>query len=216
MKTVAAVVREIIDESEIALSALQSGILNLSAFAKKIREEVSSRAGKPVTTGSIVVALSRYEYDAKNRAPLTPTVLIESISTRSNLTELTFARTQTIRTRLKEIHENTNLLDAEILTVTSGVREVSLIVPSTLKNEVIAIFSGTAPTLVLEELACLTVRFPARYLHTPNTIFTLLRPLALNRINIVEVVSTYTELSIIVAEEDLQSAFTIFSKLPTI
>lgn len=216
MKTVAAVVREIIDESEIALSALQSGILNLSAFAKKIREEVSSRAGKSVTTGSIVVALSRYEYDAKKRTPLTPTILIESISTRSNLSELTFARTQTIRTRLKEIHENTNLLDAEILTVTSGIREVSLIVPSTLKNEVITIFSGTTPTLILEELACLTVRFPARYLHTPNTIFTLLRPLALNRINIVEVVSTYTELSIIVAEKDLQSAFTIFSKLPTI
>ena len=64
MKTVAAIVREIIDESEIALSALQAGILNLSAFAKKIQGDVSKRAQKNVTTGSIVVALSRYEYDA--------------------------------------------------------------------------------------------------------------------------------------------------------
>jgi hypothetical protein len=216
MKTVAAVVREIIDESEIALSALQSGVLNLSAYAKKIQADVSKRAGKNVTTGSIVVALSRYEYDAKKKTPLTPDVLVESISTRSNLTEVTFARTQSIRARLKDVHENKNLLEADILTVTSGVREVSLIVPTTLEKEVLEIFSDNEPTLILHDLACLTIRFPARYLHTPNTIFTLLRPLALNRINIVEVVSTYTELSVVVAEQDLQSAFAIFSNLPTI
>lgn len=216
MKTVAAVVREVIDESEIALSALQSGVLNLSAYAKKIQADVSKRAGKNVTTGSIVVALSRYEYDAKKKTPLTPDVLVESISTRSNLTEVTFARTQSIRARLKDVHENKNLLEADILTVTSGVREVSLIVPTTLEKEVLEIFSDNEPTLVLHDLACLTIRFPARYLHTPNTIFTLLRPLALNRINIVEVVSTYTELSVVVAEQDLQSAFAIFSNLPTI
>lgn len=216
MKTVAAVVREVIDESEIALSALQSGVLNLSAYAKKIQADVSKRAGKNVTTGSIVVALSRYEYDAKKKTPLTPDVLVESISTRSNLTEVTFARTQSIRARLKDVHENKNLLEADILTVTSGVREVSLIVPATLEKEVLEIFSDNEPTLVLHDLACLTIRFPARYLHTPNTIFTLLRPLALNRINIVEVVSTYTELSVVVAEQDLQAAFAIFSNLPTI
>jgi hypothetical protein len=216
MKTVAAVVREIIDESEIALSALQFGVLNLSAYAKKIQADVSKRAGKNVTTGSIVVALSRYEYDAKKKTPLTPDVLVESISTRSNLTEVTFARTQSIRARLKDVHENKNLLEADILTVTSGVREVSLIVPTTLEKEVLEIFSDNEPTLILHDLACLTIRFPARYLHTPNTIFTLLRPLALNRINIVEVVSTYTELSVVVAEQDLQSAFAIFSNLPTI
>ena len=216
MKTVAAVVREIIDESEIALSALQSGVLNLSAYAKKIQGDVSKRAGKNVTTGSIVVALSRYEYDAKKKTPLTPDVLVESISTRSNLTEVTFARTQSIRARLKDVHENQNLLEADILTVTSGVREVSLTVPTTLEKEVLEIFSDNEPTLILHDLACLTIRFPARYLHTPNTIFTLLRPLALNRINIVEVVSTYTELSVVVAEQDLQSAFAIFSNLPTI
>ena len=215
MKTVAAIVREIIDESEIALSALQAGILNLSAFAKKIQGDVSKRAQKNVTTGSIVVALSRYEYDAKKRAPLTPKVRLESISTRSTLTELTFARTHRIRSRLREVHENKDLLEAEIVTVTSGVREVSLIVPASLQDHVLEIFQGEEPTLVLENLASLTLRFPARYLHTPNTIFTLIRPLALSRINIVEVVSTYTELSVIVAEKDLQNAFAVFSKLPT-
>jgi hypothetical protein len=91
-----------------------------------------------------------------------------------------------------------------------------LILPATLQGEVLKIFKGEAPTLVLENLASLTLRFPSRYLHTPNTTFALLRPLALNRINIVEVVSTYTELTVIVAEKDLQAAFAVLSRLPTV
>jgi hypothetical protein len=216
MRPVASFVREILDESEIALTALIEGYLNLSAYAKKIQPEVERRAKRDVSAGTIVVALCRYEIDAKKRTPLTPRVKIESISTRSALAEVTFTKSQANRTRLRALHENEKLAEADLLTVTSGIREISLILPATLKGDVLKIFKGEAPTLVLENLASLTLRFPSRYLHTPNTTFALLRPLALNRINIVEVVSTYTELTVIVAEKDLQAAFAVLSRLPTV
>lgn len=216
MKTISGHVRDVLDESEVALSAMQAGFLNLSAYAKTIQGEVSKRARREVAVGSIVVALSRYEIDVKHRVPLNPKVKLESIATRSALCELTFARTQSVRSQLRQIHENEQLLEADILTVTSGIREVSLILPSALKQDVLKVFKGQEPTLVLEQLASLTLRFPSKYLHTPNTIFALLRPLALNRINLVEVVSTYTELTVIVAEKNLQPAFSVLSKLPTV
>jgi hypothetical protein len=216
MRPVASFVREILDESEIALTALIEGYLNLSAYAKKIQPEVERRAKRDVAAGTIVVALCRYEIDAKKRTPLTPKVKIESISTRSALAEVTFTKSQANRNRLRALHENEKLADADLLTVTSGIREISLILPATLQGEVLKIFKGEAPTLVLENLASLTLRFPSRYLHTPNTTFALLRPLALNRINIVEVVSTYTELTVIVAEKDLQASFAVLSRLPTV
>ena len=110
------------------------------------------------------------------------------------------------------MYENEKLADADLLTITSGIREISLILPAALKGEVLKVFKGDKPTLIQEELASLSLRFPAHYLHTPNTIFALIRPFALNRINIVEVVSTYTELTVVVAEKDLQAAFAIMSK----
>lgn len=216
MRPVAAVVREIVDESEIALSALSDGVLNLSAYAKKIRSEVSRRAKKEVAVGTIVVALCRYEIDAKKRARLFPKVKIESISTRSALVEMSFTKTAATVRRLRTLHENEKLAEADLLTVTSGIREISLILPSTLKSEVAKVFKGEKTTLVQDQLASLSLRFPAHYLHTPNTIFALIRPLALNRINIVEVVSTYTELTVVVAEEDLQAAFAVMSKLASV
>lgn len=216
MRPVASIVREVLDESEVALTAFLDGYLNFSAYAKRIQPEVERRAKKEVAVGTIVVALSRYEIDAKKkRAPLTPKVKIESVSTRSALAELTFSKTQANRARLRALHENEKLADADLLTVTSGIREISLILPAALKGEVLKIFKGDSPTLVLENLASLTLRFSTRYINTPNTTFALLRPLALNRINIVEVVSTYTELTVVVAQKDLQTAFAVFSRLPT-
>lgn len=216
MKPIAAVVREIVDESEVILTTLSSGVLNLSAYAKQIKSEVGRRAKKEVPVGTIVVALCRYEFDAKKRAPLCPKVKIESISTRSALAEVTFAKSATNKGRLRALHENERLSDADMLTVTSGIREISLIIPAALKPEVIKVFKGDKPTMVQDNLASLTLRFPSRYLHTPNTIFALIRPLALHRINIVEVVSTYTELTVVVAEKDLQAAFAVMSTIPTV
>jgi hypothetical protein len=216
MKPIAAVVREIVDESEVILTALSSGVLNLSAYAKQIKTEVARRAKKDVPVGTIVVALCRYEFDAKKRTPLCPKVKIESISTRSALAEVTFAKSATNKARLRALHENEKLSDADMLTVTSGIREISLIIPAALKPEVLKVFKGDKPTMVQDNLASLTMRFSSRYLHTPNTTFALIRPLALHRINIVEVVSTYTELTVVVAEKDLQAAFAVMSQIPTV
>jgi hypothetical protein len=215
MNTLSGYVREILDESEVALSALLDGVLNLSAFAKKIQPEVARRARRDVSVGTIVVALCRYEVDVRKRGNLCPKVRVETISTRTGLAEVTFAKTQANKSHLRALHEKTELLDADMLTITSGIREISLIVPMALVAAVRKVFRGESPTLVLENLASLTVRFPAKYLHTPNTTFALLRPLALNRINLVEVVSTYTELTIVVAERDLERSFVVLNRFPS-
>jgi len=211
MKPVSSFVRDVIDESEVALTAMAEGYLNFSAYAKLIQSEVQRRAKREVSVGSIVVALCRYEIDARKKHRITPQVRVESISTRSSLVEVTFSRTRANRSKLRALHENSHLVEADILTVTSGIREISLIVPADLKDELLKVFKGEKPTLLVEGLASLTLCFSERYLHVPNTIFALLRPLALNRINIVEVVSTYTEMTIVVAERDLQRAFGVMS-----
>lgn len=214
-KSISGVVREVLDESEIALSALRAGILNLSAYGKEIRAEVSRRAKRDVALGTIVVALSRYEIDVGTRRPLCPKIRIESISTRSALAEVTFNKTSTARAKLRAIYEQKKLIDADFLTVTSGMREISIIAPAELVRDISSLFKGERPTSIVSNLAGITLRFSPDYQTTPNSIFAMLRPLALNHINLVEVVSTYTELTVVVAQKDLQATFAVFSKLPS-
>lgn len=213
MRPVASFVREILNESEVALGALSEGYLNLSAYAKRIQPEVSRRAQKEVSVGSIVVALCRHEIDVKKRASLLPKIRLESVSTRTALVEVSFNKTHHTKACLRALHAHEKLSEAEVLTVTSGIREISVILPAVLKGEVLKIFKGEKPTIILENLASLTLCFAPKYINMPNTIFAMLRPLAWNRINLVEVVSTFTELTVVVAQKDLQTAFAVMSGL---
>jgi hypothetical protein len=212
MKGVASCVREIVDESELALDAIRDGLLNLTAYAKKIRPEVIKRARRDVSTGSIVVALCRYEIDVKKRPPVCPKVEIESVSTRTGLTEITFNKNAQTQNQLRSLQADPRIIGADVVTIISGIRELSLIVPSALTADVLRAFEAEKPVLLLENLASITLRFPPQYINKPNTTFAMLRPLALRRINLVEVVSTFTELSIIVAQRDLQAVFLTYSR----
>jgi len=213
MIKVSDVVRDMTLSSEIALSALTDGYLNLSAFAKLIKPEVERRARKQVSTGSIVVALSRLSGSLKAQEPLVPQVELENLSVKSGLVEITFDKTRENRDRLEQLFQDKSFAAGDFFTLTHGIGELSIVVPEPLKNAVLAIYKDQKPKLILGNLASLTVRFDERYLLIPNVIFALLRPLALNRVDVVEIVSTFTELTFLLNQRDLNSAFVTINQV---
>ncbi len=213
MLKVANIVEEIINGSEIAHSALSAGLLNLSAYAKTIRSEVERKTRKEVRHGTIVVALSRLSKTLSKRAALLPKVRVENLSVKTGLVEIAFDRNKANRNLLRSLYQNEQFMEADFFTVTHGVTELSIIVPENFTKTVLKVFSRQKPKLLIDKLASLTVRYKEDCLFTPNVNYAVMRPLALKRINIVEIVSTYTELTFIVGEQDLQEAFLILSKL---
>lgn len=207
------VVRDLTQSSEIALTALSEGYLNLSAYAKLIQPEVERRTRKPVSMGSIVVALSRFAGSLKREEPLLPDVVLESLSVKSGLVEITFDKTKENRDRLQDLIQDKNFVAADFFTLTHGVGELSIVVPDALRDSVLAIYKRERPKLILGNLASLTVRFDEKYLEIPNTIYALLRHLALKRIDVVEIVSTFTELTFLLKQEDLNESFVTINKL---
>src|SRR5579885_1122182 len=213
MIKVTEVVREIIFDSEIALHALAQGYLNLSAYADSIQSEVERRCRKPVRVGTIVVAISRLARVVEKRDALLPPIEINHIAAKTGLVEITFDKTRGNRDRLQRLYTDNEFLSADFFTVTYGIGELSIVVPSTLKKAVLKHYGKQKPKLLLEDLAGLTVRFDEKCIWIPNIIFALVRPLAMKRINIVEIVSTFTELTFIVSQNDLQEAFIILSSI---
>lgn len=201
------VVRELLFSSEVALSALSAGYLNFSAYAASIQPEVERRARKPVRVATIVVALSRLAKTIHGQPPLVPEARIENLSVKTGLVELTFEKTKLNRDRLQRLYQDKDFAAADFLTVTFGVGELSIVVPENLQKAVLRLYQNQKPKFFMTDLAGLTLRFDERYISVPNVIFAYLRPLALKRINIVEIVSTYTELTFIIHESDLKEAF---------
>ena len=212
MIKVSDLVKTVLSESEIASAALSTGILNLSAYAKQIQPEIEKRAFKPVKVGTIVAALARHAKELEKEEPFAPEVSLRDISVKSRLVEIAFDQTDTNKKKLMNLYQSPVFASADFLTITHGVRELSIIVSESSLPEVMKIFSGQRPRIKLSGLCGLTVRFDDHYIYEPGQTFTLVRKLAVKRINIVEVVSTFTELTFVLYDQDIELAIAQFAR----
>lgn len=207
------VVADILYSSEVALSAFHDGYLNLSAYAASICPDVEARAKKPVRVGSIVVALSRLKKSTgkkdktHKRTSLLPDVAIENLSVKSGLAEIAFDRTAANLARLRELYRDPAISTGDFFMVTQGTGEITIIALDTVLPHIARVMRPGMAKAEIRNLVGLTARFDPKYLAIPNVIFTFVRRLALKRINIAEIVSTYTELTFIIDQKDLQEAF---------
>jgi aspartokinase len=207
------IVRDILYSSEPELTILSRRLLNLSAYAKRIQLEVERRAHKEVQLGSIVVALSRISQELTDEDPLLPEVKLDGIAVKSNIAEIAFNKTPANKAKATKLTVDKELSQADFLTVTYGASEISVFAPMTLMSAVSRTFRPEKPKLLLNNLAALTVQFGNQYIETPNMYFALLRAVAVKRINIVELISTYTELTFLVRQDDLNELFQTMNAL---
>lgn len=210
MIKVSDIVLELLMEDNLAREAYLLGILNLSAYAEHIQEEVEERTLKPIRKGTIIVALSRIDKKLLQQDPLQPKVVINNICVKSALCEITYEKTTSNLNKLA--HLNTAWIGKrEFFALTEGLAEITIICPKEASVTIMKHF-GSTPKVEFEKLVAVTVRFSADYLNVPNTIFTLMASLAAQRINIIEVVSTFTEISFIVRQEELEKSIAALNK----
>lgn len=212
MITISSVVKEILEESEVARLALQKGWLSFSSFAQDIHQEVEDRTKKEVKLGSIVVALSRLAKQKAYTTSLVPDVVIEHISLKMGLSELVYEKTVENLAHLVELYKHIEQKPTDFFVVTQGVGEIALVVHNAYVAAIDKIYKKAKPILVKKGLAAITLRFSAEQFDLPNIIFGFLQPLALNRMVIAELISTYREITFVVEEDVVESVLHVIRK----
>jgi hypothetical protein len=210
---VADIVREIIFSSETELTAISRRLLNLSAYAKRIHPLVEKRARKPVQIGTIVVALSRISTEVSQEDPLLPKIELHGIAVKSNLAEITFNKTSANKLRMQKLYATNEIAQSEFLNITYGASEITIFAPMSVAQSVLETFKPDKPKLFLDHLAALTIQFSEQYIETPNLYFALLRTMAVRKLNIIDLISTFTELTFLVRQEDLNELFLLMNAL---
>jgi hypothetical protein len=192
-------VRQIIREDDVAWQAFQAGYLNLRAYAEQIQPLVEERCWKSVQVGTIVVALSRFRETALQEPALKPQLVMSSMSVRNNISVISYDRTQlpTIAPHLPA-SENNDTFHA----VTVGDHEVTYILP-TLEADELRGSIGVDPKSHIDHAVAVTMRLPQSMLREPNVIFALLARVAVLQVDVLEIISTHSELTVVGHEEQL-------------
>lgn len=198
---------DIICTNEVALESMREGILNLSAYAESIVPLVEKRLIKSVKRGSVITALSRMSAGISHVAPLRSPIHIEDLSIKSPLCELTYERSAEIIQNISQ--QSFQYRGKGFFTVTMGIGEVTMIIPQGLKEQIMKQFKSN-PKGQYDNLCAITTRFSENeYIEVPNMIYTMVAVLAGRRINLIEIVSTFTEISFIVRQKDLKNTIDV-------
>ena len=204
MIKVADAVREIVDNDTALKTGLAQKLMNLSQVARHIHSTVEARTHKNVQLSAITMALSRLRAELP-RFEANPDIgLADRITVQRGLVVLTFPNTASVHSGLLRLQER--IREARrYLTITEGIREVTLITEQAMLEEVHDAV-GERAARIARGIASLSVSLSEDNLAAPGVLYRLLQALALQGVNLAEVASTTTEFHVYLAETEVMLA----------
>ncbi len=161
---------------------LSLGLINYNATARFIREEVKNEVNKDVKIQSIVTALRRLSSKETSIESKVVEILAESdVSIKYDFAALYLKPEESV-----DLRDGIIIKGTKTLTVVAEEKKIKNIGGENLRKN----------------LVCIVVKSPSNIIETPGVIAHLASILALNRINIVEMMSSATETLFILDEKD--------------
>jgi len=209
MVTIPEAVEQLILHEPFLEEALARGLLNLSELARQIRPGLQLELKKKIETGAVVMALKRLKdrIEPLHHARTRFIRDLGDITVRSHLMEFSFQTSDSLLEKQQQLLMEIRKRRNSFVTMTQGVTELTMIFSSSLEKSVDRLFAGERVLARLPNLSAVTIRLPGKSVTTSGVFYTLLKQLAWQDINVVEVVSTLTELTLIVERQHVDQAF---------
>ena len=214
MITVPEETKRIIERSRYLVEAMSKDLINYSSLARYIKPEIEKSLMKSVSEASIIMAIKRIAEDLKPKfVPLTIFTGTPDMIVRSNLVEFTVKNEQSLRKKYKELSELYSDEKKYFFTLTEGVFETTIIVSQDVRDNIKSILKNEHILSEVNNLSSITIRLPKENVETPGVYYFFLKSLAWEGINILEIVSTPNEVSLILDDKDVNAAFAILKSL---
>ncbi|MEY4133656.1 MAG: hypothetical protein RL386_6 [Bacteroidota bacterium] len=216
MIKIAAVTGQLLAKSPFVAEALEEGLINISALARKLQPEVSALVGRPVKLGAVAMAIQRMSPITggyPNRALKRFFKKLQDISLRADLLDYTFENSATLPHCQAVLLGEISRHPRTFYSVSRGIAETTLLISRDFEQQVENIFRDEKLISRLEQLSALSLMLPAENRILSGVYYLILRQLAWHGINVVEVVSTSNEFTIVVKESDTQEALAALMQL---
>jgi len=216
MKTIAATVVDYIKTKPYLSSALSDGIINLTSLARNIQDDIEERTKKPVMPRAIVIALKRISDTAdfvQTKQIIKVLKNLGDITVRSSLVDYSFLISDSLLVAqsnlLKEIEQKKEVF----YTSSRGVSESNIIVSQNIAPLVDELFKDESCFSKTENLSSITMKLPSENVTIPGIYYFIFQRLSWEGVNINEVISTSNEFTILMHEDQVNTAFTVIKNL---
>ena len=214
MITVAEAAKRIIERSRYLQEALEKKLINTSSLARYIKPELEEMLIRKTSTSSVIMAISRIakklkpRFKYKNIFKTAPDMI-----TRSNLLEINIKNSKNLIEKYPSLLKLSQSQKESFFTITQGVFETTIITSRDLYPNIKKMVGRKDVVDEFHDLCSITIRLPKEAIVTPGVFYFFLKSLAWEGVNIIEVVSAYRELTLILERKETNKAFTILQSL---
>ncbi|MEY3237016.1 MAG: hypothetical protein RI883_1117 [Bacteroidota bacterium] len=216
MNSIGKITEDLINRSPFLREAMTDDLINVSALARKLKNEIEDLAGKEVNEGAIVMAIKRMTPGLYHRLNIKITNVMGDIGdflVRSNLEDFTYENSDSFKANQAALIEEINKDNDSFFTLCKGVTETTFIVSSQHSETVTRMFKNAKLKSHTKDLASVTLKLPSINTEIYGIYYYILKHLAWEGINIIEIVSTSNEFTVVVKQDDVDKAFKILMQL---
>lgn len=216
MANIGKLTEDIINRSPFLRESLTEELINVSALARKIKPEIEEITKKEIKEGAIIMAIKRMSPGYYHRINLKIKNFMGTLGdflVRSDLEDFTFENSETLILSQAELMKALNDDKDAFYTYCRGVNESTVITSTSVTNKLRQIFKNEKLKSHSADLASITIKLPIVNTEISGIYYYILKHLAWEGINIVEVVSTANEFTVVVKSDDIDSAFSVLMQL---
>jgi hypothetical protein len=217
MGTISKVAEDIINRSPFLREAMTENLINISALARKIKPELDAYFEADIKEGAIIMAIKRLSPGTYHRLNLKIEGIVKEIGdylVRSNLSSFTYENSESLSSKQADL---LTILETDKMksfyTISKGVTETSIVTNLQDKKPILDLFEGEKLKSKNDHLASITVQLPSLNTEVYGVYYYLLKQLAWEGLNIVDIISTANEFTIIFNQQDIDKAFRILMQL---
>lgn len=216
MESIGKITEDIINRSPFLRESMTEGLINISALARKIQPEIESIVGKKVKEGAIVMAIKRMSPGLYHKLNIKIKNVLGELGdflVRSNLSDFTYNNSESLGFKQSELMRQLNSEPDAFFAFVRGVTETTVITSDKYNDLIDKLFVNEKLITSTQDLASITVKLPRINIEIYGIYYYILKQLAWEGINIIDVISTANEFTVLVSQDDVDKAFKTLMQL---
>ena len=205
MVTIAHLVAKRINDLPFIAEALAKRLINYGALADLLLPEIEKEMDKKIKHSAVMMALRRYadKLEQKFINPIhAPEFSDTELSLKSDIADIAVLKSATIYKKLQKLYDVVDFIKGDFLNIVHGNFEVMILTNRKYIDKFLKILGDEKVVRTKDKLSALSVKFSEKFYDIPGYLFTIMRTMAWQNVNIYETVSTYTEFTFILSQDE--------------
>lgn len=194
---------------------IEDGLINITALARQIELELED-CEIQVSTAAIVMAIRRLEPTYYFRVTHQLSKFLKElgdITVRTRLCSYTYRNSPELYKCQQKLLDTAAKYSDVFCSFSQGIFETTIIISESIRPDLESAFSQELQISAQHNLASITAKLPKENTEITGLYYFILKQLAWEGINIMEMISTTNEFTIAVDQADLELAFSVMHRL---